>query len=81
MTGVQFGLATALQTSRTDLSGAILHGVRLYGAGINGVRLHGASVRDLVDLEHAHVFAIDIGPPGAPEILEGDAARAWFTNA
>jgi uncharacterized protein YjbI with pentapeptide repeats len=65
----------------SDLSGARLDGARLYGAGLTGVRLHGASVRDLVDLEHAHVESIDVGPPGAPELLEGDAARAWFTGA
>jgi hypothetical protein len=77
-TGAELGF-TALYN--TDLSGARLDGARFYAAGFHGTRLHGASVRDLVDLEHAYIESIDVGPPGAPEILEGDAARAWFTSA
>jgi hypothetical protein len=32
-------------------------------------------------LERPNVISIDIGPPGAPELLEGEAATAWLRAA
>ena len=61
-----------------DLKGARLDGVNLYGAAIQDAKLHGASLRDLGGLEHPNVHSIDIGPPDAPEVLEGEAALGWL---
>jgi uncharacterized protein YjbI with pentapeptide repeats len=65
----------------TDLTHARLDGADVSGAAIRGVRLHGATLRGLQGVELAHVASIDVGPDGAPETLEGEAAVAWLRAA